>query len=1194
MSATQTRTTFSRKTVAIAVASAVAMGGVQLTAPTNGVFAAATASAAELNPSVVTKTELVSDKSGQNVLGTTVEATREAYDDFYNKHGKHFTLKLDFKIPDSAQPGDTLEVSKNSGLFRIKGNVEAATDEGRKVGNLTVDDSVVTFTVSNAVAESINRTASFEIPFFIFLGDNAHQVRSSAKQDDGKPASSVDVYFSSKPNSVLTLKRVYKYESNNAQLFDSVNDAPHVNGFSIVNLDTGTSRAILSPKIGHANYRASQQNDGTYVLDASAKTRDVTVRYTIDDKDGRVFAMNAKPALSVYKFSPKKLKSKDGNEPAVEGENSYLYQKVNDKTFNTTLKQINKQTLDVTIHDVPPEYAVNVQFGEIKAESPYSPGKTVTATGEFINGVGEPHSAYNQAYNGDISRSYTHPSFSGYGSADDIKRNVAMSAKVNGQEADNINSAQQVKDGKAKFTIDLKNNGNIGAASATVKYPKGVTGPNGETEKFIDFGSEGFPAGSTKTLDLDELNVPDGTNENKFTVVMTGYPELTDAAWTATGPTDIYVDKVERKGDTVTITRNDKKEFTFKVNDTNGIKDVIDNGDGSITIVRDNGDKDKVDLTHTTVTESNKGKPNHTITITTPDGKKISFNAYDNYVVSIKDLGDGKYALVRKDNTQVEGVIDTTDGSITNIKPDGKGNLIVTIDGKDKKVPLDQVKITETNKGKPNHTITITTPDGDKVTFNAFDTYVTDIKKNADGNYDIYRSDKNGGKTVWKTIKLDDLRKAIADLKDKDAEHDERLDDLDEQLNDANDELDDLADKVANNEGAIEDHRKDIRDILVNIGNIEGDIEDIEDELERLDGQDIKEVRDNGDGTYTLIRNNDDEVNVDIGSSETVTDITPNKDGSITVHKIDGSKVKVDLAKVKITEKNKGTPDHTVTITVPGEKPFTFNAYDNHIVDVKREDNGNYTVVRRDGESWEINLKDIRDRITALEDKDSPTRDEFDAVKKDLADLTTRVNNEFKAIDNRFENVEGDITNLRNDLTVLENRVTKVEARLTDVEDHADAITKCLYGTGMAAIPAALSIPLALMTQVQIPGVAQLNTDIQRQIGIYDENLAKMWGEYGGVLQAGAALSALAGMIGGLAYITNECAPLTETDAAQETDLGQLSSKMEQGSSRKGNTANTAAPEADAPKDETETDAKVETNADAEAEVESEKDNAAA
>ena len=568
----------------------------------------------------------------------------------------------------------------------------------------------------------------------------------------------------------------------------------------------------------------------------------------------------------------------------------------------------------------------------------------------------------------------------------------------------------------------------------------------------------------------------------------------------------------------------------------------------------------------------------------TVDNETIRFtvNEKETFVSNIVKNDDGTYTLIRNNGDEVEGTIDTS-GSVTDIKPDGKGNLIVTIDGKDKEVPLDQVEITETNKGKPNHTITITTPNGDKVTFNAFDTYVTDITKNADGDYDIYRSDKNGGTTVWKTIKLDDLRKAIADLKDKDAEHDERLDDLDKQLDDANDELDDLAEKVANNEGAIEDHRKSIGDILVNIGNIESDIEDIEDELVRLDGQDIKEVRDNGDGTYTLIRNNDDEVNVDIGSSETVTDITPNKDGSITVHKIDGSKVKVDLAKVKITEKNKGTPDHTITIKVPGEKPFTFNAYDNYIVDVKREDNGNYTVVRRDGESWEINLKDIRDRITALEDKDSPTRDEFDAVKKDLADLTTRVNKEFKKIDNRFENVEGDIENLRNDLTVLENRVTKVEARLTDVEDHADAITKCLYGTGMAAIPAALSIPLALMTQVQIPGVAQLNTDIQRQIGIYDENLAKMWGEYGGVLQAGAALSALAGIIGGLAYITNECAPLTETDAAQETDLGQLSSKLEQGSSRKNDAA---APETDAPKDETE--------AEADAEAESEKDDAAA
>lgn len=627
---------------------------------------------------------------------------------------------------------------------------------------------------------------------------------------------------------------------------------------------------------------------------------------------------------------------------------------------------------------------------------------------------------------------------------------------------------------------------------------------------------------------------------------------------TTTPSEELHVTNVEKQpnGDYL-VTRNDGETWTIELKD---IRDKIAELETKDAPSRDefNNVKNKIDNLNKDVdnlkaaderinTEIEKLK-NDVAGLDTRLGNLENrvTNLENASIKEVRDNGDGTYTLIRNDGSKVTGTIDTS-GAVTNITTDGKGNLIVTTDGKDQTVPLDKVTITEANKGTPNHTITITVPGEKPFTFNVYDTYVTDIKKNDEGDYDVYRSDVKG---VWKTIKFDKLREEIKNLKGKDAKQDERLNNLENKLNDANDDLDNLANKVAKNEGAIEDHRKTIGDILVKIGNVEGDITNIKDELTRLDGQDIKEVRDNGDGTYTLIRNNGDEVKADIGSSETVTGITPNKDGSITIHKIDGSNVKVDLAKVKITEANKGTPNHTITITVPGEKPFTFNAYDNYIVDVKRENNGNYTVVRRDGESWEINLKDIRDRITALEDKDSPTRAEFDKVKKDLANLTNRVDAEFTNIDNRFTKVEGDITNLRNDLTALENRVTKVEARLTKVEGRTDAITKCLYGTGMAAIPAALGLPLALMTQIQIPGIAQLNADIQRQIGIYNEDLAKMWGQYGGVLQAAAAVSVLAGMIGGLAYITNECKPLTQTDAAQATDLGQLSSKLEQRSSR--------------------------------------------
>ena len=275
-----------------------------------------------------------------------------------------------------------------------------------------------------------------------------------------------------------------------------------------------------------------------------------------------------------------------------------------------------------------------------------------------------------------------------------------------------------------------------------------------------------------------------------------------------------------------------------------------------------------------------------------------------------------------------------------------------------------------------------------------------------------------------------------------------------------------------------------------------------------------------------------------------MTNIKTDGKGNLIVT-IDGEDKVVPLDQVKITESNKGTPEHTVTITTPDGQSVTFNVFDTYVVDVKREKDGNYKVVRNDGTEWVINLKDIRDKIAALEAKDSPTRAEFDKVKQDLADLNLNVENEFKSIENRFTEVEGNITNLRNDLTNLENRVTKIESRLTAVEDQSDALTKCIAGAGAAGIPALLSIPLMTMAQMNIPGVKDLNTQIQKQIGIYNAELAQAWERSGGVLQVGATLAGLAGMIGSIAYIANQCDPMMKTPAGQDTDLGQLSSKLE-------------------------------------------------
>ena len=699
----------------------------------------------------------------------------------------------------------------------------------------------------------------------------------------------------------------------------------------------------------------------------------------------------------------------------------------------------------------------------IRVESPYSPGKKVTVTGTFIGGVGEPSQAYDNEYIETHSKSYTHPSFEGYGSADDIKRNVAMSAKVNGKDANAESAAERVENGKAEFSIDLENKGNIGAGSATVKYPKGITGPNGETEEVIDFGAHGLPVGSSKTLKLGELNVPDGANANEFTVIMTGYPELTDAAWTTTGPSDVFIDGEPDVSDdgTVTLHRNDGEDIKFKV--PTGSKVEV-NKDGDLVITQPDGKKETVKLKHTKVEE--KGEP-----------------------------------------------------------------------------------------GKPGHKIIITDEDGNTHEFDGFDTYVESIEKQKNGDYLVKRNDG----TEW-TIKLSDIKKDIADLKGKDKGQDKRLDDLENRANGIDEELKNLGDRITKNEGAIEDHRKSINDLNQEVGDINNELGDIKDELKRLDGQDIKEVRDNGDGTYTLIRNDDSEVPGKIGDGQDIKELIPNEDGTMTVVHKDGSKSKVDLKQVTITEENAGTPEHTVTITSPNGDSVTFNAFDKYVTNVVKNENGDYDIFRSDIDGgktvWKtIVLSDLRDKISNLEDradklekKDQALQDEIDELKDRLG----KAEDNIKALQDKTKGLEDSVRKINAHLSTLDLRVSAIDAKLAvlegrvgDLEDTNKKWAECYSGIGMAAIPLAIAAPLAGLANMDIPFLNQANTDIQKRLGVYNPDLAKAWGQYGGIMKAVAGLVGLMGAIGAITYAGNQCNPYNQTDDVKDTKLGKLSSKFE-------------------------------------------------
>ena len=673
--------------------------------------------------------------------------------------------------------------------------------------------------------------------------------------------------------------------------------------------------------------------------------------------------------------------------------------------------------------------------------------------------------------------------------------------------------------------------------------------------------------------------------------------------------------------------RNGAKDVT--VNTKDGVQSVTQKGN-TLTFTMADGSTQSITVgSNITLKENNDG------TATISDGKTTitvaTANTYVKEIVNTK----GKYTLKLSNGDTVSGAIDTS----KNVKgiengPDGSIVLVYNDGSKSKPIALGQTTVAQTGKGTNNHTVTITSPNGDKVTIKAANTYIDKVEKDTKGDYVLTRNDN---KTF--TINLQDIRNDISALKKKDspsrAEHkavEDKVDNLRKELNEFtnsnNDSLKELADQINALDDKVDANAKEFKDALTDIST---DLQDLEFRVTRTENRLIKEVRDNHDGTFTLVTekygdipgvidtssgvtniisnsdgtitlefagkkprtielnqvevsetgkgtpkhtitikvpgeepfrfnafdtyvssietdgkgtytlklNNNETVTGVIDTSKTVKSIENRSDGSIVLVRTDGTKSKpIKLEQVKITESKKGTPEHTVTIEVPGGETVTLDAYDNFVTSVTKKSDGVYEITRNDGKSWKINITDLYKRVADLEAKDSPTRDEFNAVKKDIADYK-------KLVDNRFTKVEGDIDALRADLTAVEKRVTVLEARVDRIDNVLGDLAKCNSAKQIAAIPTALSVALYALSQMQLPGVADINTQIQQQIGVYNANAAKMWGQYGGVLQTAAATTMAAGLIGTLAYALSECQPYNRTDEMKNTPAGEMTAKAD-------------------------------------------------
>lgn len=460
---------------------------------------------------------------------------------------------------------------------------------------------------------------------------------------------------------------------------------------------------------------------------------------------------------------------------------------------------------------------------------------------------------------------------------------------------------------------------------------------------------------------------------------------------------------------------------------------------------------------------------------------------------------------------------------------------------------------------------------------------ITDITVDDNGNYTITVT---GGKKYEMKIgalraSVDNLnelvkqqRLDIAALEKKDQEV---LKQAEEKIAATEKKLDALKKEVDNGAADKEAQRRAIAGIATSIVNINNELNTVHTAIKQLTDSDIKEVRDNGNGSFTLIRNNGQEVhgNITVDTDKAVEKIAVDDKGNLVITRGDGKDETVELNRTTVKESKDGDKD-LVTITTPSGD-VTFEVGNTYISDVVKTDNGNFDIYRNDVEGvWKtIDLTDLRQEITQAQDRvealkkqhDKDTEEAKKQREKDVKALNTRIdatNTKLTAaetaitalkgratkVEKRVTDIEGSINTISKDIATINKAIDVLDKRVTDLERHDENWAKCYSGIGQAAIPLAFAIPLSFMAGLDLPGFDQVNANLQQQIGAFNPQAAAWLDENRDGVRAAAGVLGIASVIGIIAHVATTCKDYNTSDAAKDTDLAQTSSKIAERFSR--------------------------------------------
>lgn len=248
---------------------------------------------------------------------------------------------------------------------------------------------------------------------------------------------------------------------------------------------------------------------------------------------------------------------------------------------------------------------------------------------------------------------------------------------------------------------------------------------------------------------------------------------------------------------------------------------------------------------------------------------------------------------------------------------------------------------------------------------------------------------------------------------------------------------------------------------------------------------------------------------------------------------------------------------------------------------------GRISQLEKDNKAQQKQIDEAKAKIDDLNKEVADLNKELDAAKKRVSDLEKQnAEQEKKLADLAKKDAQQDkeierltkenkdqakkIADLKTDLDKTKKRVTTLEIELAKtqadldaalkrigvLEENDSAWAKCYAGIGAAGVPMLMALPLALMSDLNIPGLDHLNVQIQRTIGVYNPEAAKWMNENRGLFKAATGVLTAAGVMGMLIHTAKECLPYNKTKGVQDNmnpiieGSSKIAEKVESGSSK--------------------------------------------